>query len=166
VPVALETWGGFIFLNFSEKPASLAAQVEKAARMLGRYPFADMRRGAQLVYSAANWKIIVENYECYHWARAPGTLRAHAGVPRPGRRGLAWEDGIPHRAGAWTFTATGTSTRAPFPGLSDEKTHQGRGRLPEPPALGGCRASPPTLWPMAADHRASPASSCSMVGGR
>ena len=38
-------------------------------------------------------------------------------VPAFKQRGgseLDWERGIPHREGAWTFTATGTSTRAPF----------------------------------------------------
>jgi len=158
VPVALEAWGGFIFLNFSEQPAPLAAQVEKAVRMLGRYPFADMRRGAQLVYEVrANWKIILENYnECYHCGPAHPELCVLVPAFRDqGGAGLAWEDGIPHRAGAWTFTATGTSTRAPFPGLSEsEKTHH-KGEVVYPNLLLSAAAehiAAFTLWPMAADH--------------
>ena len=38
---------------------------------------------------------------------------------RRGGAGLEWDDGIPHREGAWTFTMTGTSTRAPFAGLDE-----------------------------------------------
>lgn len=127
VPVALETWGGFIFLNLSDQPAPIAGQLEKVTKMLGRYPFADLRRGAQIVYDVrANWKVLMENYnECYHCGPVHPELCALVPAFREqGGAGLAWEDGIPHRPGAWTFTASGTSTRAPFPGLSaTERTH-------------------------------------------
>ena len=69
VPVPLETWGGFVFVNLGAEPAaSLADQVEGPARRLVRYPLHELRRGAQLVYDVkANWKVIMENYnECYH----------------------------------------------------------------------------------------------------
>jgi Rieske 2Fe-2S family protein len=158
VPVGLETWGGFIFLNLSDKPPPLANAVEKTVRMLGRYPFADMRRGVQLIYDVrANWKIILENYnECYHCGPAHPELCVLVPAFRDqGGAGLAWEDGIPHRAGAWTFTASGTSTRAPFPGLSDtEKTHH-KGEVVYPNLLLSAAAehiAAFTLWPMAADH--------------
>jgi Rieske 2Fe-2S family protein len=40
-----------------------------------------------------------------------------------GGAGLDWDRGVPHREGAWTFTASGQSDRAPFPGLDeDERT--------------------------------------------
>jgi glycine betaine catabolism A len=153
VPVALDTWGGFIFVCLAEKPPPLAAQVEKAARMLGRYPFKDMRRGAQLVYDvAANWKVILENYnECYHCGPVHPELCALVPAFRDkGGAGLAWEDGIPHRAGAWTFTASGDSIRAPFPGLSDtEKTHH-KGEVVYPNLLLSAAAEHVaafTLWP-------------------
>jgi Rieske 2Fe-2S family protein len=46
-----------------------------------------------------------------------------------GGAGLDWDRGVPHREGAWTFTATGTSARTPFPGLDDDErtrhTHKG-----------------------------------------
>ncbi len=157
VPVALETWGGFIFLNLGEKPSPLAGQAEKATRMLGRYPFADMRRGAQIVYDVrANWKVILENYnECYHCGPVHPELCALVPAFRDkGGAGLEWEDGIPHRAGAWTFTASGTSTRAPFPGLSEtERTHH-KGEVIYPNLLLSAAAEHVaafTLWPKAPD---------------
>ena len=117
-----------------------------------------MRRGAQLVYEVrANWKIILENYnECYHCGPAHPELCVLVPAFREqGGAGLAWEDGIPHRAGAWTFTASGTSTRAPFPGLSEtEKTHH-KGEVVYPNLLLSAAAehiAAFTLWPMAADH--------------
>jgi Rieske 2Fe-2S family protein len=42
---------------------------------------------------------------------------------RNGGSDLDWERGIPHREGAYTFTGTGTTARAPFPDLNeDERT--------------------------------------------
>ena len=80
----------------------------------------------------ANWKVMLENYnECYHCAR-----RASRAVPARARRSssaaaseLDWERGIPHRDGAWTFTASGTSDRAPFPGLNDDERVRHKGEL-------------------------------------
>ncbi len=159
VPVALETWGGFIFLNLSrEAPPPFEDQLAKVKRMLGRYPFADMRRGAQLVYDvAANWKVLMENYnECYHCGPVhPELCELVPAFRELGGAGLAWEDGIPHRAGAWTFTASGTSTRAPFPGLSEsERTHH-KGEIVYPNLLLSAAAehiAAFTLWPMGPDR--------------
>ena len=158
-PVALETWGGFIFLNLSrEAPPPFEDQLVKVKRMLGRYPFADLRRGAQLVYDvAANWKVLMENYnECYHCGPVHPELCALVPAFREqGGAGLAWEDGIPHRPGAWTFTASGTSTRAPFPGLSEaERTHH-KGEIVYPNLLLSAAAehiAAFTLWPTAPDR--------------
>jgi glycine betaine catabolism A len=157
VPVALDTWGGFIFLCLAEKPPPLAEQVEKATRMLGRYPLKDLRRGTQLVYDVrANWKVILENYnECYHCGPVHPELCALVPAFREkGGAGLEWEDGIPHRAGAWTFTASGTSTRTPFPGLSErERTHH-KGELVYPNLLLSAAAEHVAafvLWPKAPD---------------
>lgn len=149
VPVHLDTWGGFIFLNFaSQAPPPLLEQLAEPVRRLVRYPLAELRRGAQLVYEVrANWKIIMENYnECYHCGPVHPELCALVPAFRErGGAGLDWEDGIPHRPGAWTFTTTGTSTRAPFPGLSEkEKTHH-KGEI----------AYPNLLLSVAAEHVAA-----------
>jgi Rieske 2Fe-2S family protein len=157
VPIALDTWGGFVFLNLSDEPPPLAVQAEKAKLTLGRYPLVDLRRGAQIVYDVrANWKVILENYnECYHCGPVHPELCALVPAFRDqGGAGLTWEEGIPHRAGAWTFTASGDSKRAPFPGLSDaEKTHH-KGELVYPNLLLSAAAEHVaafTLWPRGPD---------------
>ncbi len=42
---------------------------------------------------------------------------------------LDWDRGIPRRDGAFTFTRTGTTTRAPFPDLSEEEKVRHKGEL-------------------------------------
>jgi Rieske 2Fe-2S family protein len=149
VPVHLDTWGGFIFLNLSSTtPAPLPEQLAVPVRKLARYPLADLRRGAQLVYDVrANWKVLMENYnECYHCGPVhPELCELVPAFRAQGGAGLDWDDGIPHRAGAWTFTRSGTSTRAPFPGLSEkERTHH-KGEI----------AYPNLLLSVAAEHVAA-----------
>jgi Rieske 2Fe-2S family protein len=155
VPVHADTWGGFIFVNLSrDAPAPLLEQVSSAASMLGRYPLADLRRGAQLVYDVrANWKVVLENYnECYHCGPVHPELCALVPAFRErGGAGLDWANGIPHRPGAWTFTTTGTSTRAPFPGLSAEERVNHKGEVTYPNLLLSAAAEHVAafmIWPM------------------
>ncbi len=158
VPVHADTWGGFVFLNLTRQtPLPLLEQLAEPVRRLARYPLQDLRRGVQLVYDVrANWKVLMENYnECYHCGPAHPELCALVPAFRErGGAGLDWEDGIPHRAGAWTFTTTGTSKRAPFPGLSEkEKTHH-KGEVCYPNLLLSAAAEHVaafTLWPMSPD---------------
>jgi Rieske 2Fe-2S family protein len=49
-----------------------------------------------------------------------------------GGQKLDWSSGIPHRDGAWTFTTTGTSSRAPLPGLSESERERHKGDLVYP----------------------------------
>ena len=155
VPVHVDSWGGFIFVNLSrDAPAPLLEQVSSAASMLGRYPLADLRRGAQIVYDVrANWKVILENYnECYHCGPVHPELCALVPAFRErGGAGLDWANGIPHRPGAWTFTTTGTSTRAPFPGLSAEERVNHKGEVAYPNLLLSAAAEHVAafmIWPM------------------
>ena len=72
-----------------------------------------------------------------------------------GGAGLDWTDGIPHRAGAWTFTTTGTSTRAPFPGLAANERVNHKGEVAYPNLLLSCAAEHVaafTIWPVAPDR--------------
>ncbi len=72
--------------------------------------------------------MILENYnECYHCGPVHPELSRLVPSFAGGGSDLDWEKGIPHRDGAWTFTTTGTTTRAPLPGLdADERTrHKG-----------------------------------------
>jgi Rieske 2Fe-2S family protein len=158
VPVQIDTWGGFVFVRLGGAGPSLTEQLGHVPTRLARYPLADLRRGHQLVYEVnANWKIIMENYnECYHCGPVHPELCALVPAFREqGGAGLEWDDGIPHRPGAWTFTASGTSTRAPFPGLSEkEKTHH-KGEVAYPNLLLSVAAEHVaafTLWPTGPAH--------------
>ena len=75
----------------------------------------------------------------------PGRARVQA---RRGRAGLG--PGVPHREGAWTFTATGQSDRAPFPGLDDDERTRHKGELVYPNlmlSLSADHVAAFTLWP-------------------
>lgn len=135
-PVGIDTWGGFVFLNFTpaEAPPLMSVLGPMAAR-IARYPLADLRVGASLHYEVeANWKVIAENYnECYHCAGVhPELCSVVPAFRENGGAMLDWERGIPHRDGAYTFTTTGTTTRRPFPGLDADELVRHKGELVYP----------------------------------
>jgi Rieske 2Fe-2S family protein len=135
-PVAVDSWGGFIFLNLTPSRAvPLRPQLGAIAERTVRYPLAQLRIGHTIRYRvAANWKVLCENYnECYHCAGVHPELCAV--VPAFRERGganLDWERGIPHRPGAYTFTASGTTRRRAFPGLNDDERVRHKGELVYP----------------------------------
>ena len=148
-PIAVEAWGGFVFACLRpERGRPLLGQVGPAAERVRNYPLAELRRGANLTYEvAANWKVIAENYnECYHCGPLhPELCELVPAFRRGGGAALDWDDGIPHRDGAWTFTTTGTTTRAAFPGLTAEERVRHKGEL----------IYPNLLLSLAADHVAA-----------
>jgi glycine betaine catabolism A len=135
--VAVESWGGFVFVNLTPDEArargyTLAAQLAGVPERLQRYPLGDLRVARRIIYEVeANWKVMLENYnECYHCGPVhPELCRLVPAFRERGGSELDWERGIPHRDGAWTFTATGTTTRAPFEGLSDDEQVRHKGEL-------------------------------------
>ncbi len=151
--VGVDEWGGFVFVHLSLETApaggaTLVSQLGPIPQRLARYPLGDLRSARSLRYDvAANWKVMLENYnECYHCAGVHPELCAI--VPafrRNGGAGLDWERGIPHRDGAWTFTADGTSDRSPFSGLSDDEKNRHKGEL----------VYPNFMLSLAADHVAA-----------
>jgi Rieske 2Fe-2S family protein len=156
--VAVDEWGGFVFLHCSPaqaeaRGATLASQLGAIPPRLARYPLADLKIVQSLRYAvAANWKVLLENYnECYHCAGVhPELCRVVPAFKRHGGAGLDWERGIPHRDGAWTFTANGTSDRAPFPGLSDDEQTRHKGELIYPNfmlSLAADHVAAFSLWP-------------------
>ena len=168
-PVEVQTWGGFVFVRLSRTAAvgatdgtggadrSLAAQLNGADSRLAAYPLADLRTGHRIRYQvAANWKVILENYnECYHCGPVHPELCELVPAFRAGGAGLDWEAGIPHRDGAYTFTLTGTTTRAPFPGLSDSGRTRHLGELVLPNlmlSLSADHVAAFTVWPHDAGH--------------
>ncbi len=81
--------------------------------------------------------MLAENYnECYHCGPVhPELCDLVPSFRRAGGDSLDWEHGIPHREGAYTFTTTGTTTRAPFPDLDEDELVRHKGELAFPNLL-------------------------------
>jgi glycine betaine catabolism A len=155
--VGIATWGGFVFARLAQRGPSLAHQLCGADERLAAYPLAQLRTGRRLVYEvAANWKVILENYnECYHCGPVHPELCELVPAFSRGGAGLDWDAGIPHRDGAYTFTLTGTTERAPFPGLSEtaRSRHVGELVLPNLMLSLACdHVAAFTVWPRSAGH--------------
>ena len=124
-----------------------------AAAGRARYPLAELETARTIRYEvAANWKVILENYnECYHCAGVhPELCRVVPAFKRNGGAGLDWERGIPHRDGAWTFTASGTSDRAAFATLGEDEKVRHKGELIYPNfmlSLAADHVAAFSLWP-------------------
>ena len=157
-PVAVTTWGGFVFVRLGQGEGSLADQLNGADGRLAAYSLAELRSARRLVYRvAANWKVICENYnECYHCGPVhPELCDLIPAFRRGGGGELDWDTGIPHRDGTYTFTLTGTTRRAPFPGLpaSDVTRHRGELVLPNLMlSLSADHVAAFTVWPHDAGH--------------
>jgi Rieske 2Fe-2S family protein len=157
--IPLAEWGGFIFVCLAANHGEpLAQALGDGTARLQRYPLADLKVGHTSTYDVdANWKVIVENYnECYHCGPVhPELCQIVPAFKQSGGNELDWDDGVPHREGANTFTTSGTTARAPFPGLSDtEKTHH-KGELFYPNlmlSLSMDHVAAFYLWPQGAGH--------------
>jgi glycine betaine catabolism A len=156
-PVAVATWGGFVFARLATAGAPLQDQLNGADVRLAEYPLEQLRTGHRLVYRvAANWKVILENYnECYHCGPVHPELCELVPAFQRGGGDLDWDAGIPHRDGAYTFTLSGTTTRAAFPGLSDRARTRHLGELVLPNlmlSLSADHVAAFTVWPHDAGH--------------
>ena len=141
--VEADTWGGFVFVRAAGPGAtsgpSLADALGPVAGRTARYPLDSLVSARRVVYDvAANWKVLAENYnECLHCAGVHPELTrlvpafGHGGLTEDGGP-LPWEDGIPHRDGAWTFSFSGSSPRSPFPALDDAERVRHKGELVYP----------------------------------
>jgi Rieske 2Fe-2S family protein len=101
----------------------------------------------------ANWKILMENYnECYHCGPVhPELCEVVPAFQKRGGSELEWERGVPHKEGATTFTRTGKTSRAPFPGLNDDEKVRHKGELIYPNmmvSLACDHVAAFTLWPV------------------
>lgn len=155
-PVEAECWAGFVFVRL--EPGSGPSLADSLGPIPGRvagYDLAGLRTAARLRYEvSANWKVVLENYnECYHCGPVHPELCEL--VPDFARRGgdVDWAAGVPHRDGAYTFTSSGTTTRRPFPGLSEIERTRHFGELVLPNlmiSLSADHVAAFTLWPTAA----------------
>ena len=133
--VKSESWGGFIFINLDIKPSSFKSYIKNINAQFIRYPLHELISSRSYQYEvSANWKVILENYnDCYHCAGVhPELVSIVPAFKENGANGLDWEEGIPHRKGANTFTFTGTTNRDPFPGLNqlEKDNHFGQALYP------------------------------------
>jgi glycine betaine catabolism A len=134
-PVAVETWEGFVFVHLTpDRAQPLADQVAHAGTTLANYGLGDLVTGRAFTYDvAANYKVLLENYnECYHCGPVHPELSRLVPSFAGGGGDLDWDKGIPHRDGAWTFTTTGTTDRAPLPGLDEDERTRHKGDLVYP----------------------------------
>ncbi len=156
-PVSVASWGGFVFARLGQPERPLRDQLNGTDDRLAAFPLAELCTGHRIVYPvAANWKVILENYnECYHCGPVHPELCELVPAFGRGGGGLDWDEGIPHRDGAYTFTVTGTTRRAPFPGLPEAARTRHLGELVLPNlmlSLSADHVAAFTVWPHDAGH--------------
>lgn len=128
MPVALEVWEGFVWLNLADEPAPIAEQVNEpiverfgSYAPFGRYGIGNLKVGKTIEYDVkANWKLVLENFmECYHC----GPMHPEFCQLLPGfKSGKTYVEGEAADLAdyAEAFSITGKSTRPPLPGLLPE----------------------------------------------
>jgi glycine betaine catabolism A len=125
-------------VRLSGHGADFLDELGSIAERLVRFPLDALVVGRSFSYDvAANWKVIAENYnECYHCGPVhPELCELVPAFRQRGGADLDWAQGIPHRDGADTFTRSGTSTRASFPGLNAAEQANHFGELVYPNLL-------------------------------
>src|SRR3954453_555677 len=133
--VAVDSWGGFVFVHLTpDRATPLDRAVARTRTTLANYGMQALVTGAALTYEVeANYKVLLENYnECYHCGPVHPELCRLVPAFAGGGGDLDWSEGVPHREGTWTFTTTGTTTRAPLPGLSEAERSRHKGDLVYP----------------------------------
>src|SRR5262245_21509510 len=117
--VAVESWGGFVFINFSSKKDFSFPQGFE------NYRFQDLRIGKRIVADVkANWKLLCENFsECFHCPPVhPELCRVVTAYRDAGAWGLRGKEVKPeYKEGATTLTLDGTSKIPGFKNLNEEQ---------------------------------------------
>ena len=124
--VAVDTWGGFVFVNLAGKDAPpLMEALDDIPAQFARHGLADLRVGRRIVLEVrANWKLLLENfYECFH---CPGVHPQFCDIVPAFRAAGAWGlggDAQPpeYKPGAKTLTLDGSARLPPFRGLTAEE---------------------------------------------
>jgi Rieske 2Fe-2S family protein len=122
--VAVDTWGGFVFVNLAKDPPPLRDAVSHRQERYERYRFEDLRIGKRIVADVqANWKLLAENFsECFHCPPVhPELCAVVTAYQEAGAWGL--RDGPEEKpqftSEAKTLTLDGTSRLPPFKDLNE-----------------------------------------------
>jgi Rieske 2Fe-2S family protein len=137
-PVAVDSWGGFLFVNLlGEAAPPLASELGDAPEALRAWPLAALRAGhRETLPVACDWKIFWENFsECFHCPGVHPELSrlvpiygrglldpADLGEAPPGEAAAAGT----LAPGAVTWTLDGRSELPPLPGLGDAERRRGQ----------------------------------------
>jgi len=131
--VAIDTWGGFVFVNLAGEDAGpLSDALGAMPERFKNYGFPELRIGKRIILDVkANWKILFENFsECFH---CPGVHPELCGIVTAYWEGGAWglrtdaagnlakELRSEYNPRAVTLTMDGTSHIPPFKGLSEDE---------------------------------------------
>jgi Rieske 2Fe-2S family protein len=122
--VAVDTWGGFVFVNLAKDPPPLRDAVSHRQERYERYRFEDLRIGKRIVADVqANWKLLAENFsECFHCPPVhPELCAVVTAYQEAGAWGLrdAPEEKPQFTSAAKTLTLDGTSRLPPFKDLNE-----------------------------------------------
>lgn len=126
-PIRLETWQGFLFINFDDEAPALDICLSDFPDV-SRYAIDRLKLGSRHEYDIdANWKLLCENYgECYHCPTNHPQLNTVSDF-RSGGDGFEGASfcGGPMRLndGCTTMTMSGRSDRSPLAGL-DARDHE------------------------------------------
>ena len=128
LPVALDIWEGFIWLNLSDNPPPAASQLNPmiiqrfgSYERFSRWGVGELKIGRSISYEIqANWKLLLENFmECYHC----GPMHPELCNLLPGfRSGKTYANGdaATYARDVEAFTMTGKASRPHLKGLQHE----------------------------------------------
>jgi Rieske 2Fe-2S family protein len=126
--------------------------------VFARFPLANLHTARRITYKVdANWKLVMENYnECYHCAGVHPELCTIVPVfKQKGGSDLDFAAGIRQREGTTTYTFSGTSSRAPFSGLTPDEVSLHWGNISYPnmmTSVSSDHVAAFTLWPRSPSH--------------
>jgi Rieske 2Fe-2S family protein len=124
--VAVDCWGGFIFLNLQSKAKALSGTTKNPEEQFKNYRFKNLRIGKRIVADVkANWKLLAENFsECFHCPPVhPELCRVVTAYREAGAWGLRTEpESTPeYKASAATLTLDGSARLPSFENLTAEE---------------------------------------------
>jgi Rieske 2Fe-2S family protein len=130
VPVRVEEWHGWVFVNVSGDAPPLAEHLGNLDAVVADYRAERLVALASHEYEvAANWKIVIENYlECYHCSSIHPELckvtPPESDVQFPGASGVWIGGGMLLRDHAVTMSLTGESFGVPIPSVPESRRRE------------------------------------------